>query len=94
MDALSGIIADKVLNQVEGCCNKLICSILLWLPMVFMVDSLSKGTISVMMFLYGFFNGWFVVMYGNLKENVVYSTGTATGFLNTLFSLVELPSNK
>ncbi len=82
---LSGIIADKVLkSKWKVVVLGLICSILVWLPMVFMVDSLSKGAISVMMFLYGFFNGWFVVMYGNLKENVEPAVqGTATGFLNT-----------
>ncbi len=82
---LSGIIADKVLkSKWKVVVLGLICSILVWLPMVFMVDSLSKGTISVLMFLYGFFNGWFVVMYGNLKENVEPAVqGTATGFLNT-----------
>jgi sugar phosphate permease len=82
---LSGILADKVLkSKFNVVVLGLIGAILIWLVMVFMVDSIPLGVMTIMMFLYGFFNGFFVVLYGNLKENVEPAvTGTATGFLNT-----------
>jgi len=40
--------------------------------------------LKVLFFVYGFFGGFFVVMYANLKENVdLQIQGTATGYLNT-----------
>jgi hypothetical protein len=58
-------------------------NILTWIPLVFMIDSMSLGTIRILLFIYGFFAGWFVVMYANLKEHIdLRMSGTATGFLN------------
>lgn len=82
---LSGILADKVLkSKYRVVLLGAVASAAIWLVMVFMTGSLSVGALSVLMFLYGFFNGFFVVMYANLKENVEPAIqGTATGFLNT-----------
>lgn len=82
---LSGYFADKIFkSRFKVLVTGIIITIALWIPLVFMVNSLSPGFIKVLMFLYGFFNGFFVVMYANLKENVEPAVqGTATGFLNT-----------
>lgn len=57
--------------------------LLTWIPLIWMIDSMSVGFLTVLMFLYGFFGGFFVVMYANLKENVdLQIAGTGTGFLN------------
>lgn len=82
---LSGIFADKVFkSRFKVILIGVIMSIVMWIPLVFMVNTLSPGFIKVLMFLYGFFNGFFVVLYANLKENVEPAVqGTATGFLNT-----------
>ncbi|MDD2586890.1 MAG: MFS transporter [Syntrophomonadaceae bacterium] len=82
---LSGVIADKILkSKFKVVVMGAVGSIIVWIPLVFMIDSLSVGLISVLMFLFGYFNGHFVIMYANLKENVEPAIqGTATGFLNT-----------
>lgn len=82
---LSGIFSDKIFkSRVRVIQIGILMTIILWIPMVFMVDSIPRGWLSVIMFLYGFFNGFFVVMYANLKENIEPAvTGTAVGFLNT-----------
>lgn len=82
---LSGVIADKILkSKYKVVVMGVVGAIAVWIPMVFMIDKLSPGMLSVLMFLYGYFNGHFVVMYANLKENVEPAIqGTATGFLNT-----------
>jgi len=82
---LSGVIADKILkSKYKVVVMGAVGAIAVWIPMVFMIDNLSPGILSVLMFLYGYFNGHFVVMYANLKENVEPAIqGTATGFLNT-----------
>ncbi|HWP96693.1 MAG TPA: MFS transporter [Syntrophomonadaceae bacterium] len=82
---LSGLFADKIFkSRIRVLQVGILVTIILWIPMVFMVDSIPRGMISILMLLYGFFNGFFVVMYANLKENIEPAiTGTAVGFLNT-----------
>ncbi|NPV26382.1 MAG: MFS transporter [Firmicutes bacterium] len=81
---LSGVISDKILkSRKKVVFGGTLIYILTWLPLVFMIDSMSKGFLTVLMFFYGFFGGFFVVMYANLKENVAPQiAGTGTGFLN------------
>ncbi|MEQ8201665.1 MAG: MFS transporter [Syntrophomonadaceae bacterium] len=81
---ISGIIADKVIRSKKKVVMLgVTLNILTWIPLVFMIDSMSLGLIRVLMFIYGFFGGWFVVMYANLKEHIdLRMSGTATGFLN------------
>lgn len=86
---LSGVIADKVIKSKKtvvllGC----ICYTLTWIPLVFMTDSIGLGMFKVLLALYGFFGGFFVVVYANLKENIDLSmAATATGLLNTFVFL-------
>ncbi len=81
---ISGIIADKVIKSKKKVVMiGVVLNIITWIPLVFMIDSMSLGFIRILLFVYGFFAGWFVVMYANLKENVdLRIAGTATGFLN------------
>lgn len=81
---ISGVIADKFIHSKKRVVQiGVLLNILTWIPLVFMIDSMSLGTIRILMFVYGFFGGWFVVMYANLKEHIdLRMSGTATGFLN------------
>jgi len=81
---LSGVIADKIIHSKKKVVMiGVFMNILTWMALVFMIDSMSLGFIKVLMFVYGFFGGWFVVMYANLKEHIdLRMSGTATGFLN------------
>ncbi|MBC7076194.1 MAG: MFS transporter [Syntrophomonadaceae bacterium] len=82
---ISGILAGKVIKSPKKTVMiGTFVNILLWIPLIWMIDKMSPGFLSVLFFLYGFFAGWFVVMYANLKESVNPAIqGTATGFLNT-----------
>lgn len=86
---LSGVIADKIIKSKKtvvllGC----ILYTLTWIPLVFMTDSIGLGMLKVLLALYGFFGGFFVVVYANLKENIDLSmAATATGMLNTFVFL-------
>lgn len=81
---LSGIISDKILkSRKKVVFGGTLIYLLAWIPFIWMIDSMSSGFLTVLMFIYGFFGGFFVVMYANLKENVdLQIAGTATGFLN------------
>lgn len=81
---IAGVVADKVIKSKKRVVTiGVIMNILTWLVLVFMIDSMSMGFIRALLFVYGFFGGWFVVMYANLKENIdLRIAGTATGFLN------------
>lgn len=81
---IAGVVADKLIPSKKRVVQiGVILNILTWIPLVFMIDSMSLGTIRILLFVYGFFAGWFVVMYANLKEHVdLRMSGTATGFLN------------
>lgn len=81
---LSGIVADKLFkSRFKTVLVGAIGSALVWIPLVFMTGKISLGALSVIMFLYGYFNGHFVILYANIKENVEPAIqGTATGFLN------------
>lgn len=58
-------------------------NILAWVALVFVIDSMSIGFIKALIFVYGLFGGWFVVMYATLKEHIdLRMSGTATGLLN------------
>jgi len=81
---ISGIVADKVLKTKKSVVMLgTFIYTLTFIPLIWMIDEMSPGFLSVLFFIYGFFGGWFVVMYANLKENVDLAiAGTATGFLN------------
>ncbi|NLU49742.1 MAG: MFS transporter [Syntrophomonadaceae bacterium] len=81
---LSGVISDKILkSRKKVVFGGTVVYLLTWIPLIWMIDSMSVGFLTVLMFLYGFFGGFFVVMYANLKENVdLQIAGTGTGFLN------------
>jgi len=81
---ISGVIADKVIKSKKKVVMLgVFLNILTWIPLIFIIDSMSLGTIRILLFIYGFFAGWFVVMYANLKEHIdLRMSGTATGFLN------------
>jgi sugar phosphate permease len=82
---IAGMLSDKVLKSKK---KTLILgstvSILIWIPLIFLRTSPGITVLSVLLFLYGYFNGHFVVIYANMKENVAPEIqGTATGLLNT-----------
>jgi Sugar phosphate permease len=81
---ISGVIADKWLKSKKKVVMiGVLMNILTWVPLVFMIDSMGLGLIRVLMFVYGFFGGFFVIMYANLKENIdLRMAGTGVGFLN------------
>lgn len=81
---IAGVVADKWLKSKKKVVMiGVFMNILTWIPLVFMIDSMGLGLIRVLMFVYGFFGGFFVIMYANLKENIdLRMAGTATGFLN------------
>jgi sugar phosphate permease len=86
---LAGVLADRVLKSkfmviLLGACM----SIVLWGVLLFMAEGMGGALVCAILFLYGFCNGFFVVMYANLKENVEPAVqGTATGLLNTFVFL-------
>lgn len=82
---LAGIIADKIFkSSFKTVLLGAGVSAVLWIPLIFAIDSMSVIMLYVLMFLYGYFNGHFVVLYANLRNNVEPAIqGTATGFLNT-----------
>jgi sugar phosphate permease len=81
---LSGVISDKVLKSRKKVVFwGAIFYLLAWIPLIWKIDSMSLGFLSFLLFVFGFFGGFFVVMYANTKENVdVQIAGTAIGFLN------------
>ncbi len=81
---IAGIVADKLIKSKKKVVMiGVTLNILTWIPLVFMIDSMSLGFIKLLLFVYGFFGGFFVIMYANLKENIdLRMAGTATGFLN------------
>lgn len=86
---LAGVLADRVLKSkfwvvLMGACM----TSLLWIVLAGAAHGFSLKTLALFLFVYGFCNGWFVVMYANLKENVEPAVqGTATGLLNTFVFL-------
>lgn len=81
---IAGVIADKWLKSKKKVVMiGVFLNILTWIPLVFMIDSMGLGLIRFLMFVYGFFGGFFVIMYANLKENIdLRMAGTGVGFLN------------
>lgn len=81
---ISGVVADKLIKSKKKVVMiGVFMNILTWIPLVFMIDSMGLGLIRVLMFVYGFFGGFFVIMYANLKENIdLRMAGTGVGFLN------------
>ena len=81
---LSGIISDKILkSRKKVVVIGSIIYTLTWIPLTFMGNSISTGLFSAILFLFGFFGGFFVVLYANTKENCdTQIAGTAVGFLN------------
>ncbi|MGI5912570.1 MAG: MFS transporter [Syntrophomonadaceae bacterium] len=81
---VAGIVADKLVKSkkkmvlIAVCCYTLI-----WIPLVFMTGSMSLTFIRILMFLFGFFAYWNIVVWANLKVNFDSRImGTASGFLN------------
>ena len=81
---IAGVVADKLIKSKKKVVMiGVFMNILTWIPLVFMIDSMGLGLIRVLMFVYGFFGGFFVIMYANLKENIdLRMAGTGVGFLN------------
>lgn len=81
---ISGIIADKFIKSKKKVAMMgLILYILTWIPLVFMIDSMSLNFIRVLLFVYGFFGGFFVLLFANVKENIdLRMAGTTIGFVN------------
>jgi sugar phosphate permease len=81
---VAGFIADKVIRSKK----KVILigagmSILTWLILIFMIDSMPLPMIELVMFTYGFFSAFEVVIWTNLKENIdARIFGTGSGFTN------------
>ena len=82
---MGGFMADKVMkSRFKVILLGIGITICFWLMAFFAVDSIPLGVMIVLMFIYGFFNGFFPIMHANIKENVDPSIqGTATGLLNT-----------
>lgn len=81
---ISGIIADKLIKSKKKVAMiGLTLNILTWIPLVFMIDSMSLSFIRVLLFVYGFFGGFFVLLFANVKENIdLRMAGTTIGFVN------------
>jgi len=81
---LSGIISDRILkSRKKVVFGGTLIYLLTWIPLIWMTSTMSPAFLKVLFFVYGFFGGFFVVMYANLKENVdLQIQGTATGYLN------------
>ena len=86
---LSGFVSDKVIKSKKkvvllGC----ILYTLTWIPLLFMIDSMSINFLRILLFFYGLFGGFFVVVYANLKENLSLDmAATGIGLLNTFVFL-------
>jgi sugar phosphate permease len=83
---LAGYFSDKIIkSRFRVMVIGTVATILCWVILVLMVDSIPMSLLSILMFIYGFVNGSFVLSYANLKEHVEPAIqGTATGFLNTI----------
>ncbi len=81
---LSGIISDRILkSRKKVVFGGTLIYLLTWIPLIWMTGGMSPAFLRALFFVYGFFGGFFVVMYANLKENVdLQIQGTATGYLN------------
>ena len=55
---VSGFISDKFRNRKNVMFCGVIGYILVWVPLIFMIDSMSMNIIRVVFFLYGFFGGF------------------------------------
>ncbi|RNC29889.1 MAG: putative sulfoacetate transporter SauU [Candidatus Dichloromethanomonas elyunquensis] len=86
---LSGFISDKLKNRKYVLLAGVIGYTLIWIPLVFMTDSISASAFGPMLFAYGFFGGFFPLLYANLRQHIDGRiTGSATGFLNTFVFIV------
>ena len=86
---IAGIIADKLIKSKKKVVMiGFTLNILTWIPLVFMIDSMSLSFIRVLMFVYGFFGGFYVILFANVKENIdLRMAGTTIGFVN-MFAFV------
>lgn len=81
---LSGMLSDKLFKtRKKVVLWGAILYTLTWIPLVFWIDCMSTLSLTCLLFIFGFFGGFCVVMYAHLKEKVdPRMAGTATGFLN------------
>jgi sugar phosphate permease len=81
---IAGIIADKwIKSKKKVLMIGAALNILTWIPLVFMIDSMSLSFIRVLLLVYGFFGGFYVVLFANVKENIdLRIAGTTIGFVN------------
>jgi sugar phosphate permease len=83
---LAGYVSDKIIkSRFRVMLTGIVATTLCWVILVFMVDRIPVRFLYILLLIYGFVNGSFVLSYANLKEHVEPSIqGTATGFLNTI----------
>jgi sugar phosphate permease len=81
---LSGILSDKIIKSRKNVVlGGAILYTLTWIPLVCLIDSISTSFLTYLLFFYGVFGGFCVVMYAHLKEKMKSQiAGTAIGFLN------------
>ncbi len=83
---LAGVLADKVFKTKKSVVllgGLVYLSI--WVALVAVPSGLPVGLLKIMMFAYGLFGGFFVVIYAHLKENMPMNlVGTAIGLLNMI----------
>jgi sugar phosphate permease len=81
---IAGIIADRIIKSKKKVVMiGVAMSILTWLILIFMIDSMSLPVIKLIMLIFGVFSGFEVVLWTNLKENIDPRIfGTGSGFLN------------
>lgn len=81
---LSGILSDKIFRSRKTVALAgAVCYTLTWLPLIFFTDTIPVPFLMGLLFIYGFFGGFCVVMYADLKENIdPRIAGTAIGLLN------------
>lgn len=81
---IAGLIADKLIKSKKKVVMiGFTLNILTWIPLVFLIDAMSLNFLRVLMFVYGFFGGFYVVLFANVKENTdLKIAGTTIGILN------------
>ena len=86
----AGLISDRVMHsRKKVVLIGLTGFIIIWCYLVFMTGSLTLAMLRVILFLFGFFAGFSVILYANCKENIdPQSVGTGVGFLNVFVFLV------
>lgn len=81
---IAGILSDKIIkSRKKVVLAGAIFYTLIWAVLALMTGSISPAGFYVIMVLFGFFGGFFIVLYANAKEHFTPQiAGTVTGFLN------------